>query len=154
MEPAVGASVCASGSQAWKGGTASLTTKASAKPASSQVCDAGRDAPACASSNASKVMTGALAPSQKTAPSRPRPATALKMRNFIADASRWPWPHSAMSRKLGTTISSQKKARTRRSNDRKTPFDAATVHSSAAWNRPEFSVVFHEVKTATHAEAQ
>ena len=52
-----------------------------------------------------------------------------------------------MSRKAGTSISSQKKAKTSRSKHRKTPFAAATVQQIVAWNSGEFRVTCHETKT-------
>ena len=111
-EPAVGASVCASGSQVCSGHAGSLTAKAAKNPSirSMAVLAAIGVPSSCVKS---KVYTPVARPWMNTsatiATSMSRPLTCVKMKNLIAECTRRSWPHTAIRKYIGMSIISKKK---------------------------------------------
>ena len=111
-EPAVGASVCASGSHVWNGNAGSLTAKAAKKPSISRKA-VPEDIFVPSSAGKSKVYVPEARPwmkySARMAISISSPLTCVKMKNLTAAYTRRSCPHSAMMKYIGISIISKKK---------------------------------------------
>ena len=146
---AVGASVCASGSQVCSGQTGSFI----AKPMKSSVNTKpmGRIRLPAAISAGSLVMSNV--PVEKNSVRIPISMNALprrvNIRNFIAEYSLRPLPHTAMRKNIGTSSSSHSKKNRRKSRAVKTPITAVCKTSSQRKYSRTRVLIPHEAYTAT-----
>src|SRR5579864_128387 len=107
-DPAVGASVCASGSQVWNGNIGTLIANAKKKAQNSSTCQRVSNCDAEASSvGISKVLAPALKYSARIPSSIITEPTSVYRKNLMAAYKRRSLPHTPIRKYMGTSITSQ-----------------------------------------------